>query len=141
MADPLSVAASCLAIGMAGAQLSLALFKYAQAFQTARTEVAEIADQISNLSNTLVLLGNILEASQSFVKLELLQQTQSIIDRFKNVEQQLLELIKTKKLLRFQWFFKAPKAKSLLTKIESIKTALTLVLTIIQLAKEQRTRT
>lgn len=138
MADPVSVIGLAISVAAAGASLSLALFDVAHTFKKAPEEIADIAEELSTLSSILTHLGDVLKASLHLCKPQLFERTESILKRFQDVKNELRKITGTKKKLkRLKWFFEAPKAKALLKKIESIKTALTLVLNIICLAREQ----
>jgi hypothetical protein len=140
MADPVSLIASAITIAGTGAQISLVLFNVAQTWKNAPIEIGEVAEELSTLSNSLMMLADAIKMHQKLCKPELFRQTESILSRFKQVEEELRELIRgqgKKKLDRLKWFWKASKAKVLKKKIESIKSALALELNIIQLAREQ----
>ena len=140
MADPISVAGLALTVAGAGARLSLSLFDVAHAIKSAPQEIADIAHGLSTVSAVLTQLNDTLLAKQcsNICKPELFTITYSTLQRFEEVEKQLTKITsKRTKLTRLKWFFNAPKAKVLLQKIEGIKSALTLILGVIQLAGEQ----
>lgn len=140
MADPLSIIASAITVGATAAQLSLALFNITQTVRNAPEEISEIAQEISTLSASLVVLGEVLHWHQGICKPELLEQIRSTLSRFHPVEEQLNRLTKGTKLKSLKWFFRGPKAKGLLKKVESVKSALNLILNIIRLAAEATAR-
>ncbi|PVI03377.1 hypothetical protein DM02DRAFT_697884 [Periconia macrospinosa] len=140
MAEPVSIIASAITIAGTAAHLSLALFKVAQTFKHAPEEISEIALEISSLSNSLNMLADALQAYHQICRPKMLQEVDTILERFKKIEKQLLNLTSdrgSKTLNRLKWFFDGPKAKSLLKKVESVKTALTLILSIMRVTKEQ----
>lgn len=139
MADPFSVVASALTVGTAAAQLSLALFSVAHTVKFAKEEISDIAEEISTLSGSLLVLGDLLEWHQKLCKAELFTQVHSIFARYQHVEAELRKLIEPRKSFkrRLKWFFDAPKAKALLQRIETIKNSLNLVLNIIRLSVEE----
>jgi hypothetical protein len=136
MADPLSIIASAITVGATAAQLSLALFNITQTVKNAPKEIAEIAEEISTLSASLTVLGEVLQWQQSICKPELFVQIRTTLARFNSIEEQLQKLTEKTRLERLKWFFKGPKSKGLLKKVESIKSALNLILNIIRLATE-----
>ncbi|KAF2790029.1 hypothetical protein K505DRAFT_377814 [Melanomma pulvis-pyrius CBS 109.77] len=140
MADPLSIIASAITVGATAAQLSLALFNITQTIRNAPEEISEIAQEISTLSASLVVLGEVLHWHQDICKPELFEQIRSTLCRFHPVEEQLNRLTKRTRLKSLKWFFRGPKAKGLLKKVESVKSALNLILNIIRLAAEATTR-
>lgn len=139
MADPLSIIASAITIAGTAANLSLALFKVAETFKNAPDEISEIANNISTLSNSLNGLVDVLQHCHQLCKPKLFEEIESIIQRYRKVEARLLDLTKPRKekLQRLRWFFDAPKAKILLKKVESFKSALVLIIAVISLAKEE----
>lgn len=140
MADPVSLVASAITIAGTAAQLSLALFKVAQTFKNAPKEISEIASETSSLSNILNELIDDLQHWEKLCRPKLFQEIGSILQRFKDVEDELKDLTtqrSSKTLNRLKWFFDGPKAKGLLRKVEGVKTALILVLSIIRVTVEQ----
>ncbi|KAF2201249.1 hypothetical protein GQ43DRAFT_480870 [Delitschia confertaspora ATCC 74209] len=140
MCDPVSVAGLAFSVAGAGAKLSLTLFDVAHAFKTAPQEIEDIAQELSMLSAVLIQLNDVLNTSAyaHLCKPELFSVTRSTLKRFDEVEKQLNKITsKQTKLTRLKWFFDAPRAKTLLQKVEGIKSALTLIINIIQLAQER----
>lgn len=141
MAELVGVIASALTIGgvaASAAQLSLALFTVAQTLKNAPQEIAEIAEEISLLSGSLLTLADSVETHSGLFKPALYNNTKLILARYNQVDDELRRLIDTPaKLARLKWFVKRPKAKILLKKVEGIKTALTLELNIVRLAREE----
>lgn len=141
MADPISVLGLAITVGAAGAQLSLTLFDIANTIKYATEEISEVAADLSTLSSILTQLSDVLNEQQSLCKPQLFKSMQSILERFKDIEDQLKKITGGPKTLKHvKWFFRKPKTKVLLKKVESVKAALTLVLNIIQLAKEEKTK-
>jgi hypothetical protein len=138
MAELVGVVASAITVGASAAQLSLALFSIVQTLKNAPQEMAEIAQEVSLLSGSLLTLGDVLNASRQICKPALFRNTDAILRRYSKVESNIKKLIDTpQKLVRLAWCIQKPKAKSLLKKVEGIKTALTLELNIIQLARAE----
>ena len=141
MADPISVLGLAISVGAAGAQLSLTLFDIAHTIKYATEEISEVAADLSTLSSILTQLSDVLNEQQSLCKPQLFKSMQSILERFKDIEDQLKKITGGPKTLKHvKWFFRRPRTKALLKKVESVKAALTLVLNIIQLAKEEKTK-
>lgn len=138
MVEPISLIASAITVAGTGTQLASILFNVAQSLKNAPAEIAELADEVSTLSRSLMSLADTIETNQALCKPALFLQTESILCRFKLVEEELKELTKKRRTLeRWRWVLRRPKAKVLMVKIESIKSALALELNIIQLAKEE----
>jgi hypothetical protein len=139
MADPLSIIASAITVAGTAAQLSLTLFKVGQTIRHAPEEISEIALEISSLSNSLNVLVDELQACQHLCRPKLFQEMHSVSQRFKKIEDQLIDLTSDRdgKISRMKWFFDSSKAKSLLKKVESVKSALTLMLVTMRVTAEQ----
>lgn len=138
MCDPVSVAGLAITVAGAGAKLSLGLFEVVHAFRNAPQEIADIAHELSILSAVLNQLSEVLSVRTNLCKPEVFNTTWSTLQRFEEVSAELTKITaKRKRLKRLRWFFEAPKAKVLLQKVESIKSALSLVLGVIRIAEEQ----
>ncbi|KAH9863353.1 hypothetical protein IAQ61_009630 [Plenodomus lingam] len=144
MAEVVGLVASALTIaGVAASaiQLSQALFSVAHALKNAPYEIAEIAEEIRCLSSSLLTLDEFIIAHQSLFKPALFENTKSILSRYVQVDKELRKLTDDpKKLARLAWYLRRHKAKSLLKKVEGIKTALSLELSIVRLAQEEISR-
>ncbi|KAF2741440.1 hypothetical protein EJ04DRAFT_571530 [Polyplosphaeria fusca] len=138
MADPVSIIASAITVAATAANLSKALFTIAETLKNAPRELAEIANDISILSQSLVSLTETIEAHKALCKPDLYNHIDTILWRFKQVDEDLKKLTcSRRKLERLSWFFKRPKAKDLLSKVESIKLSLILELNIVRLAADE----
>jgi hypothetical protein len=138
MAEIVALVGSALTVGEAAAQLSLALFKVARAVKNAPNEISEIAEEISGLSASLMVLADILDRHHMLCRQKLLDHANSILQRFGCIRNDLDKLTRGRgKLKRLRWFFDGPKAKGLLKKVDGIKASLNLLLNIIHLAREQ----
>ncbi|KAF1833788.1 hypothetical protein BDW02DRAFT_499724 [Decorospora gaudefroyi] len=141
MAEVVGIIASALTVGECAAQLSLALFSVVQTLRNAPKEIADIAEEISLLAESLQTLADIIGAHQNLCKPALFKNTHDIILRYKQFDTEIKKLIDTPgKLAGLKWFINKPKAKGLLKKVEGIKTALVLELNIIRLAREELVR-
>ena len=139
MAEIVGLVASALTVGEAAAQLALALFKVTRAVKNAPKEMEEIAEEITGLSASLMVLADILDSHRALCKQKLLDHAGSILQRFGGIRADLDNLTRGRgKLKRLKWFFNGPKAKGLLKKVDGIKTSLNLLLNLIHLAREQR---
>jgi hypothetical protein len=138
MAELLGLVASAITIGEAAAQLSLALFKVARAVKNAPLEIAEIAGEMSDLSESLPVLAELLDRHRGLYQQKLLNHADSILQRFEGIRKELEKLTRGgSRLKRFKWFFEGPKARGILKKVDGIKASLNLLLNIIHLAREQ----
>ena len=140
MAEIAGLVATALTVGEAAAQLSLALFKIVRAVKNAPNEIAEIAEEISDLSASLMVLADILDRHRVLCRQKLLDHADAILKRFGIIRDDLDKLTRDRgrdRMKRLRWFIYGPKAKSLLKKVDGIKTSLNLLLNIIHLAREQ----
>lgn len=122
------------------AQLSKVVFKVVATYKGARKEMADIAQELSGFSGSLQNLADVLNHCQTLCKPEFFNSTKDIILKYRRLEADLQELIidtKTGKLLKPRWCMRKPKVKKLLGQIQSIKGALLLELSILNLARDQ----
>jgi hypothetical protein len=132
------------ATAQGAAQLSKVVFKVVLTFKNAPKEMAVIARELSHFSGSLQTLADIIGHCETLCKPEFFDSTKTIILGYRQVEADLRRLIDTDtpdKLLKLRWCIQKPKAKNLLKRIEGIKSALTLELLILQLAREQMVQT
>jgi hypothetical protein len=138
MAELVGIIGSAIAVANTTAALSRALFDIVETLKNARKEISEIAQQLLFLSGNLHSLADIIQSQESLCKPELFRNTKAILGQYSQVETDLRELIETPSALKkLMWYINRTKVKSLLKKIEAIKTLLILELNVIQLAKEQ----
>lgn len=134
MAEPLGL----VAVGMTAAHIAKILFNVAENYKSAREEISDIAEELTIVSQNVVILNDILVHYHEICKPALFQQVQSIVGQFKKVEGNLNKLIDARRpLQRIRWFIDSPQTRALLRKIEGIKTSLILVVGLIRLAREQ----
>jgi hypothetical protein len=139
----LGIIASAITVGECAARLSVALYNIAQTLKNAPQEIAAIAEDVSALSSGLLVLADALKSHLDLCRKEVFYYINSVLRRFKQVEGELRSLTTTENsmgLTRIKWLTRKPKAKVLLKKVESIKSALTLALSIMRLAKEETIR-
>ncbi|KAH7126923.1 hypothetical protein B0J11DRAFT_433272 [Dendryphion nanum] len=139
--EVVSVIASVFTLGEAAACLSSKLLSMAQTIRQAPREIAEIAGEVLQLSRSLQSIHDILSSQEDLCKAVLYEQLGAIIARFEPVKNELDKLTEIKKdsirtRTRIKWLIEKPKAKTLLKTIESIKQALILQLSILQLAND-----
>jgi hypothetical protein len=141
MAEILGIIGSSIAVANSAASLSRALFDVVEILRNTRKEIADIAEQLSFLSASLHLLADVIQSQSKLCKPALFTNTNAILRQYSYVDNELRKLIETpQSLARLMWIVKRTKVKTLLKKIEAIKTLLTLELNIIQLAREEVNR-
>lgn len=131
------------ATAQGAAKLSEVIFKVVLTFKNAPKEMAIIARELSLFSGSLQTLADVINHFETLCKPKFFASTKTIIHGYMQVEADLRKLIDkdtSEKRLKFRWCMQKPKAKNLLKRIEGIKSALTLELLILQLAKEEVVR-
>lgn len=137
MADPLAVVASLLACGQTTTQLSHALFDNAQATVNSPPEIRDIAFDLSTISQVAVVLSEALQTNQDFQP-KLWREIQLIQRSLTTVLEDVKGLVEwSRRPKRLKWLRQSHKAQIILSKINSIKTSLSLVLNILQLIQAQ----
>lgn len=141
MAEVVGIIGSAIAIANSAATLSRALYEIVETIHNARREIADIAQQLQLLSGTLHMLWDYTHSQRHLCRPGLFHNTNAILEQYLQVDKDLRELVKTpKNLARLTWYIKQTKVKSLLKKVEAIKTSLSLALHVIQLAREEEVR-
>lgn len=139
MMDPLSVLAGLAGVASAGASLSNALFNIVSTIRSAPEEMAEIARVVSDLSVVLRELRRVLKKGENLHRSRLLRQVRSVIYRIEDIHEEVRVTINDEaQLARLRWVFRKSRATSLLRRIESHKTTVSLMTTTMLLAMEQR---
>ena len=136
----LELVASVITVAGTAAHLSLALFRVAQTVKHAPEEISGIAQEMSSLSNSLNILADVLNTYRDICTPKLIKEMEAVLLRFQQVQGELDHLTRDrgkKTIKRLKWFFDGPRAKTLLRKVESIKSALTLMLVTMRFAAEQ----
>ena len=139
MADPLSIAGSIAGIVTGGAQLSICLYNIASRLKSAPQEVADLAGEISFLSQTLSTIGDVLKQGKSLYTPCMLWELELRISRIEEIHREVRGLTKSGRgLHRFLWIIRTGRVKALMARVESHKSAMSLVLSTMQLALFQR---
>ena len=135
MAEIIGIIGTAITVANSAATLSCALFDFVETIKNARKEIAYIAQQLSLLSGSLLLLTEVVESQQSLCSPKLFQNTAAVLKQYGQVEIEIRKLLERPRTLT--WFVKKVKVKPLLQEIEAIKTLLSLQLSIIQLARTE----
>jgi hypothetical protein len=142
MADPLSVVAGVTGVSVACAQIAHSVHTLCDKFRNAPRDVREIGRNMLDLSGILDSLGEILQRGKGSYKPRLLRDTNAITKRLNRVIKQVDKLINRRPSFRgrMTWaLFDHTKTEELLRKIEALKSTLTMVLAVVQLALAQST--
>ena len=139
--DPLSIISSIAGIATAGTAVAKAIYEVISSAREASRELSEIARSIANLSRILRELGRVLKNSDQIWNRKMLRCIKSTIRRISRIHDEIYELIHgTQGFASLKWRFKRSDVQSKLTRIESHKTGINLMLNILLLAGEQRKR-
>ena len=138
MADDEQVIRLVAELEAAGAQLSLALFEIALISSHASQDISEIAKEFLTLSCNLTHLFDSLKENKDLCRPALFESTRLILAKFQDVAEKLRDAIGGRRRLEsLISYFKNPSTKAYFKQIESIQSAVTLVLHIILLAREE----
>ena len=142
MADPLSLGASLLAVASAGVAVSKTLFKLADTIGTSNDEVRSIGKEVSAFARVVEDLYEFLEDAKELISQQAIANALDIMDTCSET------FAKIKRKLKFgagkhansfwqgvQWSFRREKVKPLCAKLESYKSTLILMLSVVKLAK------
>ncbi|KAF2731290.1 hypothetical protein EJ04DRAFT_554854 [Polyplosphaeria fusca] len=136
MADPLSVIGSVVGVVAAGTELAIVLYKHFDTAKNAPRSMREVASNLSLLSTILENIRDVLERHKHVYKERLWKETQGILEKYEDVQKDVRELIKRQGGIRakMKWVIVSTKMQELLLKMEGVKSAMNLVLGLINLA-------
>ena len=146
MADPLSLGASLLAVASAGIAVSKILFKLADTIGSSNEEIRSIGKEISAFARVVEDLHEFLKEAKDLISQRAIDNALEIMsicgDTFALIKR-MLEYSAGKYASNFwhgvQWSFRREKVKPLCARLESYKTTLTMMITLIKLAKCRKT--
>lgn len=139
MAELLSVVgilANLAAVGAAGVQISKSLYKISKRLINAPKEIAEVAWEITSLSDMVEVLGDVLKNAEKLLKPQLLQNAKDILTRFEEIQKDIKDIIKRgahgfeRLRLAFGW----TTLSQLLGKLNALKSSLSLIINMSQLS-------
>lgn len=139
MAEPLPVLASIAGGATAGLAISSALYDMAQRIKRAPKEVSEMAKGLSLLSLILRHLRKAMQDNQEICQDNLIKDIKGLLKRIRKLYQEVKNLTEdgSSSLVELKSYFKSPETKVLMSKIESFKSILNLILATVQLAALQ----
>ena len=142
MADPLSLLASLLAVATAGIEVSKTLCKLADIIGNSNEEIRSISEEVSAFSRIIGDLHEFLEDAKDLISSNASQNARHILIMCEGI------FAKIKRMLQFskrkygnnfwqgmQWSFRRDKVKPLCAKLESYKSTLVIMLSVMKLAK------
>lgn len=137
MADPLSIIASVLAIIATAVKVATTVYSIADKMIAAPRELREVGANMNILATILESLAEVLDKGKGLYKEALINTIQSILKRFEAVQKDVMEILGKKQQgvrRRVAWYLKAPKLADSLIRIEGLKSATQLVLSMMNLA-------
>jgi len=136
MVDPLSVAASVAGLAGLAAGVSLQLFKLYDMLADAKSELSNLAQDVSGLSSTLEQVSEVICKHDALIQDKAIK---SIFDIMKRCEKTMEELRVTTELvglkrLYVKWLLRKAKVKEQKANIEGYKSSLNTIMTTVVLA-------
>jgi len=137
MAELVGLIASIVQLAGAAATVSLTLYECGQTVSQAKTELNDLANEVSDLSTVLEYLNDVLEGCRQSVIARTVSTIETLVSRCKAT---LNEILKAAKLVegknaRWKWLFRKPRTLQLKLSLEGFKSNLGLVIQTLALAK------
>jgi len=153
--DPLSLTASIIAVVDVGVEISTQLSRLARKMKNAGKEVAEIADEINSLSSAVqnlhLCLKEGMHRGEPVYSECMVVDIEHLLKRIEVLHEETWELLPGKRrraakdkqvelnvLDCFKWIFKSSKAREIMKKMDSLKSTLSVMMTTLQLALQQK---
>ncbi|KAH6612161.1 hypothetical protein C7974DRAFT_419056 [Boeremia exigua] len=130
MADPLSIVASIVGVGVASAQLANKVYDFTDKYKNAPAQMQDIASEMSHLSSIFSLLANVLKEGQGAYKPQVLKDVGSILGRVEKIQEEIRKLMKRNGGVRarVKWAMSFGKVSELLDRVEALKSSLSVLL-------------
>lgn len=132
-------------VATAGVQLSKFLYDLYSTVKASRQEIQDVANNVSLLAMVLEELDSVLCDDESKFKSELREAAQTIALRCASIFKDIRNHtgadpgLKEKKFYKMvAWYFKRERVKPLRSSLESLKSTLTILLHVVQLAKSTK---
>ena len=137
--DPLSITASIVGIAAAGIAVAKTIYEVISSARGASRELSDIARSIANLSRILRELGRVLKECDQVWNRKMLRCIKSTMRRISKIHDEIYGMIRgIQGFASLKWRFKRSDVQFKLTRIESHKTGINLMLNILLLAMEKR---
>lgn len=136
MAEAIGLAASVAGLASLGATVSIGLYQVCHTMKHASDQISDMARDISLFASVLEQLSTVLETQESRLRPTSLHLIKNVVDTTESIFDQVNPTIKPDKTTakaRFLWVVNKPKALELKTKIESLKSTLTVLLQTVAL--------
>ena len=142
MADPLSLGASLLAVASAAAAISKTLFKLADTLGNSNYEIRSIGKEVSAFARVVEDLYEFLEDAKELISQQAIANALDIMatcDATFAIIKRKLKFRAGKRANNFwqgvQWSFRREKVKPLCARLESYKSTLIMMISVIKLAR------
>lgn len=133
----IGIIASVAGIAQAGVQLSQSLYHIANRLVNAPKQVAEVADELTLLSNIFQNLGETLNKARKLCKEDIIRHAESILRRFESLQKDVTELVKKiKGIEQLKYAFGMSSISDLMAKIEALKSSMCLLLSTMHVAMQ-----
>ncbi|KAH8885729.1 hypothetical protein GQ53DRAFT_828749 [Thozetella sp. PMI_491] len=140
--DPLSaigLLSGLAGIASAGASLSKALYDVASTIRGAPKEMEAVAQGIHDLSVVLDQMRRVLKEGKRMHKRRLRKGIHGVLCRIEDIHFEIRDMLSTESRLgRLKWVFRKPRIAYLMTRIESHKNTVSLMMQTMLIAIEQR---
>jgi hypothetical protein len=137
----IGIIASVAGVAQAGVQLSHSLYHIANRLVNAPKQVAEVADELTLLSNIFQNLGETLNRARKLCKEDIIRHAESILKRFESLQKDVTELVKKiKGIERLKYAFGMSSISDLMAKIGALKSSMCLLLSTMHVAMQAQKR-
>jgi hypothetical protein len=143
MADPLSITASVIGVAGAAAEIATRIYKIIKKMADAPIEMAKAAEDITFVASLFSSASDMLERRKGTNDDKLVAQMNFVLRRFDDVKKKAMKIFEKPQYSltdsfaelfdRIRWCLKSGKLTELLLDIEALKSALQLVLQMLQL--------
>jgi hypothetical protein len=136
MAEAIGLAASVVGLASFAATISLSLFDCCRTMKHAHEQIDDMAVEISLFAGVLEHLGQILEDQDGVIVDGSVRTINIIVNAGSGIFNEIEMTIKVRrsKTSRVMWLFEKSKAREIKTKLESLKSTLSVMLHTIMLA-------
>ena len=141
MADPLSIAASLLAVVGAGLSVAKTLSDLVDNWRDAPQELESFGTQIKHTAMLLKWVLNCMEKHESLFTQEFNLVLSDLDWRFKVIQKSIKKLIRSRDphsiRAKLRWLFKRDRLSALVLKLDGLKSILQLIVSVMNVAESQ----
>jgi hypothetical protein len=134
----IGVIASVIGVASLGAKVSMMLFECGRDMRHWREQTDEIASEVNTFTNVLRELGMVLKVQEGFYTDDAVRIVEATLKDCKAVFKQIRSKIKFKQrsTAGLRWLFKKSRAKELKSRMEALKSSMSLILQVVQLGRK-----